>query len=405
MKILVIGAGIGGLTFIRSLQYLHSVVKNFKCSIWLAERDAVFREGVGIVLHPNGLRILDTIGLSKEIEQFSNAIGSIDVLKNGRHTHIDLQQVWGIHNPTRSILRKDLHTVLAKDIENKPDFPVKVLMGCSVEKILQNEHSISVEFENGTTESFDLVIAADGVQSQARKFFFPEVKAINTHLFYMRFITQCQSKMESSVWNVTERNGVSYGFIPLTENRQHCFVQLQTSVHPFMPGEEEHYIRKSIIQLDPLLSDAWCNRSGSIHSGFAYMVPPGCWNIGNCVLLGDAAHAVSPTLSQGGSLAMEDALALALSLYGKGSIPEAIHLYQQTRNERCMWAYRMAVSQLSSLRKSTSEGTKTHSDPFLATRLMAGMYKPFKTDALCESLLLKFKSVQTTHQFNNLQTN
>jgi 2-polyprenyl-6-methoxyphenol hydroxylase-like FAD-dependent oxidoreductase len=409
MKILVVGAGIGGLTFIRSLQYFHSSFEGLNCSVQLAERSATFRDGVGIVLHPNGLKVMEAIGLSDELKSHSNVIGSIVITKDSHNTCIDLQKVWGLDNQSRALLRKDLHALLLADITKSDSIPVSVRMGCSVEQLFQEGNKMRVQFERGATESFDLVIAADGVHSTIRQLLFPAVKAVNTDLFYFRFVTQCEAEIENPHWKVMERKGASYGFIPLTENRQHCFVQLQTSVYPCLQGKEEEYLKESIIDWDPLISDALSNRIGPIHGGFAYMVPPGSWSKGNCVLLGDASHAVSPTLSEGGSLAMEDALALSLALYGANSITEAIHFYQQAREERCMWAYRMALSQLNSLRKKrTSEKENKNGDSAMATRLMAGMYKPFLQNQFPEylqSLLLKINSTKAADLFTNLRTN
>ncbi|HSH65482.1 MAG TPA: FAD-dependent monooxygenase, partial [Bacteroidia bacterium] len=334
---------------------------------------------------------------------------SIVITKDSHNTCIDLQKVWGLDNQSRALLRKDLHALLLADITKSDSIPVSVRMGCSVEQLFQEGNKMRVQFEHGETESFDLVIAADGVHSTIRQLLFPAVKTVSTDLFYFRFVTQCEAEIENPHWKVMERKGASYGFIPLTENRQHCFVQLQTSVYPCLQGKEEEYLKESIIDWDPLISDALSNRIGPIHGGFAYMVPPGSWSKGNCVLLGDASHAVSPTLSEGGSLAMEDALALSLALYGANSITEAIHFYQQAREERCMWAYRMALSQLNSLRKKrTSEKENKNGDSAMATRLMAGMYRPFLQNQFPEylqSLLLKINSTKAADLFTNLRTN
>jgi 2-polyprenyl-6-methoxyphenol hydroxylase-like FAD-dependent oxidoreductase len=58
------------------------------------------------------------------------------------------------------------------------------------------------------------------------------------------------------------------------------------------------------------------------------------WHTGRVVLLGDAAHAVSPASGQGASMAMEDAATLGRCLTGAGDVPAALAAYEQKRRER-----------------------------------------------------------------------
>ena len=58
------------------------------------------------------------------------------------------------------------------------------------------------------------------------------------------------------------------------------------------------------------------------------------WHNGPMVIIGDAAHAVSPASGQGASLAAEDAVTLALCLRGASSVPAALSAYEQRRRAR-----------------------------------------------------------------------
>ena len=55
------------------------------------------------------------------------------------------------------------------------------------------------------------------------------------------------------------------------------------------------------------------------------------------MLIGDAAHAMSPMMGQGGCMAIEDALVLAEELRRAGDIPAAIAAYQKRRGPRVEW--------------------------------------------------------------------
>ncbi len=385
MRILVVGAGIAGLTFVRALQHFHKSFGYSNLSIEIVERASNFSDGAGIVLHPNGLNVIDAIGLSQDIIPFTNVIDAMSITKNSEEFTIHMKEVWGEKKSTRVILRKDLHTLLAQDLIKISGIPVKLRMGCSLEKISQKEHEVIAHFENGESGIFDLVVGADGIHSKVRKALFPDTPAVSTNLLYFRFVAKNEFGLRNNIWKVIEREEGSYGFIPLTENRIHCFVQLRTTKYPCSPGEEELYFKQSIVPWDPLLASALNNRCGSFHTGFAYMIPPGNWDLGHCVLLGDSAHAVSPTLSEGGSLAMEDALVLSLALCESNSIHQAITVYKEARQERCLRAYRMALSQLNSMGNHRKSLLRT-ADSVLPTQLMAGMYKPLLENPLPKKL-------------------
>src|SRR5262245_61659644 len=124
MRILVAGAGIGGLTFVRALLYFHAALKGFDHSITIIERSPASRDGVGIILHPNGLNVLDTIGLLNDIIPYTNIIDELKLSREDDEISIHLRDVWGDQNVTRSILRKHLHDVLSRNTE--------VHIGCSL---------------------------------------------------------------------------------------------------------------------------------------------------------------------------------------------------------------------------------------------------------------------------------
>jgi 2-polyprenyl-6-methoxyphenol hydroxylase-like FAD-dependent oxidoreductase len=61
------------------------------------------------------------------------------------------------------------------------------------------------------------------------------------------------------------------------------------------------------------------------------------WQRGRVVLIGDAAHASSPMMGQGGCMAMEDAWVLAAELRAAPSVEQALHAYVRRRTPRVAW--------------------------------------------------------------------
>src|ERR1700681_1955947 len=75
------------------------------------------------------------------------------------------------------------------------------------------------------------------------------------------------------------------------------------------------------------------------------------WHIGRVVLVGDAAHASSPMLGQGGCMAMEDACVLAEELHSGATLDAALASFAKRRKPRVEWVQQqsMAVTQMQAL--------------------------------------------------------
>jgi len=76
---------------------------------------------------------------------------------------------------------------------------------------------------------------------------------------------------------------------------------------------------------------------GEIHCSPIEWLPAPAWHSGRVVLIGDAAHAMSPMMGQGGCMAIEDAHVLAEELRNAGDIPAAIAAYEKRRGPRVEW--------------------------------------------------------------------
>ena len=380
IRILVAGAGLGGLTLVRALQ-------GFDASIDIVERSSTFAPmGVGIVLHPNGMAVLAHLGLSEMVRAKGNVIRRMELIRENYRLDLLLSEVWsGASHSTISILRPDLHEILAQASLSVRQNNVRLRMGCRVTAVNISDGEPQAIFDDGTIERYDLIVAADGVHSAIRRSLLPGSDAVPTNLLYFRFPAYNTIGLPPDTWRTVERAGASYGFIPLANNRVHCFVQLRTVENPDYRGVEEEFFEREFCPWDVVLQQALKARCGPLHAGFAYMVSPFSWGTGACVLLGDAAHAISPTLSEGGSLAMEDAVVLSLALRRTNSIPEAIDTYRSVRQKRVMWSHRMALAQVNSMRR---QRTQIQTDSAIATRHLQQMYEPLRANPIPDFLLM-----------------
>jgi 2-polyprenyl-6-methoxyphenol hydroxylase-like FAD-dependent oxidoreductase len=74
-----------------------------------------------------------------------------------------------------------------------------------------------------------------------------------------------------------------------------------------------------------------------VHCSPVEWLPGTAWCRGRVVLIGDAAHAISPMMGQGGCMAIEDAVVLADELRRAPDIPAAIAAFVSRRRPRVDW--------------------------------------------------------------------
>jgi 2-polyprenyl-6-methoxyphenol hydroxylase-like FAD-dependent oxidoreductase len=375
-RVLIVGAGIAGLTLACALRE----------SSWQVDIvDQASGEGdlgVGIVIHPNGMQVLEILGLAGRVAALGNAVHTLAIVRGDQTRAIDLSEVWpGSHQPTLAIRRSQLHDVLVSAAERSAPAPRirhdTRLVGLSLEEPLRPVASL----DGGETQAYDLVVGADGVHSTVRRLLDPTARAVSTWLTFTRWTAPVDG-LDDHTWRTTERREGSYGSIPLGGGRAHCFVQTRApeKADAGPPGFDLEQLRS----WDPGLAVAY-EKADQMHSGTAHLVRPVTWGAGACVLLGDAAHAVSPTLTQGGSLAAEDALVLGHVLDRADPEVDVARLLQSfrlARAARVQWASRMSLAQLNRLARDTAPSWSI--DASAATRHLEQVYAPMSAPPLAD---------------------
>jgi 2-polyprenyl-6-methoxyphenol hydroxylase-like FAD-dependent oxidoreductase len=127
--------------------------------------------------------------------------------------------------------------------------------------------------------------------------------------------------------------GGTYGFANVTQPR----------AHDPMEGRLER-MRRRFAGFGRLVRDymAVLDSDEQIHCGPIEWLEIEQWRRGRVVLIGDAAHASSPMMGQGGSMAMEDALVLAEILQANRDVEIAIDSFVARRQPRVEWVHRQS---------------------------------------------------------------
>jgi FAD-dependent urate hydroxylase len=161
--VLIVGAGIAGLALARALA-------NAGFALHIVEREAAWRPaGTGMYLPGNAARALRALGLEAPVAARAIRIPAQRVCDHrGRLLReIDVTRAWAHVGPCLAIGRAELHDGLREGVRHVP-----VRMGLTVERLEQHNGVVSVALSDGTCGYYDLVVAADGIDSDVRRLAF-----------------------------------------------------------------------------------------------------------------------------------------------------------------------------------------------------------------------------------------
>ncbi|MFC4012811.1 FAD-dependent monooxygenase [Nonomuraea purpurea] len=314
MKIVVVGAGLGGVAAAVGLHRLgHEVT--------LLERGAELREaGTGIVIMPNGLRALETLGLAEDVRGHvlhATHAGLRDW--RGRPLLVaDLVQAQREIGSPAMIDRAELHRALRAPLP--PDL---VRTATSVERLEPDSNGVTVISDGNPITRADAVIAADGIGSKLRAQLFPgHPGPRRTGRMDLRGMLPRPPGLPPDLLAsqlVDRRSGAMFGLFPVGEDRLYWFTDSVLNGTPPDANEARRQMLSLTADWHPLVATLIeATPPADIYvdpiSHLAEPLPS--FASGRIALLGDAAHAMSPDLGQGASQAFEDAAALSRHLKG-----------------------------------------------------------------------------------------
>ncbi|MGH8923617.1 MAG: FAD-dependent monooxygenase [Acidimicrobiia bacterium] len=155
-RILIVGAGIGGLALARTLRG-----KDF--DVELIERSSVTDGGTGIYLPGNAVGALTDLGVADPViasgrvnrrQRYLTAAGKVLF-------EVDVESFWQGVGPAVGVHRHHLREALAADLPSAQ-------MGTTLSGLQQDPEAVEVTLSDGRRESYDLVVGADGVHSGVR---------------------------------------------------------------------------------------------------------------------------------------------------------------------------------------------------------------------------------------------
>ena len=323
MEATIVGGGIGGLACALALSRSGWQVE-------VLERAPEFtRVGTALVLWPNALRALDELGVGEAVRRRSTLEGQAGIRDAaGRWlSRADTAEIERRYGPTAVIHRADLVEVLRAAL---PDGVVRggvTVSGASPDGTVRH---------SGGESRADLVVGADGVRSVVRTSVWPDAPAPRYAGYTAyRMITPPLPVGESAEsWGAGER----FGYAPLQDGSVYCYAAVNAPAGGAGGGLAE-LRRRFGGWHDPIPALLAAADPGAVIQNDLYELPPlKSYTAGKVVLVGDAAHAMTPNLGQGACQALEDAVVLAALLAGG----EGLDAYDRRRRARTQMISRRA---------------------------------------------------------------
>jgi FAD-dependent urate hydroxylase len=340
--VLIVGGGIAGLTLGRALHREGLTVE-------LIERSAEWRaEGGGIAVQPNGMRVLRALGLDGAVERCGQRLRrwSFCDEAGGLLSENDLEALWGDVGPFIGIERARLQQILVAGVAG-----VRCRLGTFVLGMSQRDECVSVACSDGSFGNYDLVVGADGITSAVRGLAFDAIAPSYTGAMAWRSLAPIRPRGLAGLQFLLGE-GRFFGLCPVGEGHTYGFGNITAPRTREPTGGRLDRLRGhfagfgGIVQayLAALQSDA------QIHCAPVDWIALDRWHASRVVLVGDAAHASSPMMGQGGCMAMEDALVLAQSLGRSATLAQALTAYEVRRRPRVSWVHQESQALADSFR-------------------------------------------------------
>ena len=233
------------------------------------------------------------------------------------------------------IERGKLQTSLLSAVDGLP-----CRLGVSVTSLKQDGRRVAVTFTDGGVGEYDLVIGADGIGSTVRRLALSE--AAPTYAGQMAWRGLAERSRRRGRNPVLDGRRMLFRFLSGQRAAQVFFgyVNAPERRHDPTEGRLGHFASVSRRGAPVREGLASVDEDEEIHCSAIEWLELERWREGRVVLIGDAAHASSPMMGQGGCMAIEDAFVLAELLAGSRTVDDALESYVQRRGRAFDWVQR-----------------------------------------------------------------
>lgn len=342
LDILIVGGGIAGCSAAIALSDQGHRVQ-------IVEKQSEWRfQSSGIFVYANGLVSLDALGLLDDIVAAGFGV------PNGRNVYLDhlgdpiVETIYPTQDPERipailGIKRAEMHRVMAGRVSA---LGVPLTLGTTVVSIKQDNAGVDVTFSDNTQGRFDLVVGADGVRSTTRQQIGVDLAPRYTGFGVWRSVHRRPPELTDKIMMMGPAK--RFGIMPISDDKLYTFGTLAEPDNAYYPPEtwpsemQARFAefagpaRAFLYELGP--------ETELLYTAVEEVVLPLPWHVGRVLLIGDAAHASTPFMGQGGAMAMQDAVVLAQALARIDDPDTALRAFGKARYPVCEFVQNVSRS-------------------------------------------------------------
>ncbi len=333
MKVAVVGLGMAGTT-------LACLLADGGHDVTVVEQEADPRPvGAGIWLQHMGQQVLDRLGVLGELEELSRPVSRIDIRTAAGRRLLDLgyDAVPGAQ-PALGVHRGALFTLLHEALRRRD---VRIDTGVPVTGVRPAPGGLALETAAGDHATYDLVVGCDGSRSPVRRSMNVTVRDRAYEYGALWSIVDDPDGLASDELHQCLRGTREYlGVLPTGQGQTSVFWSVRRAdmaavVAGGLPAWRER-ARPLAGRFAPLL-DRVDHLLPATYRDVVVRTPYRLDGQHGAVLVGDAAHAMSPQLGTGTSLALADAWTLHHALATEPSLPRALAAYAAARRHHVRW--------------------------------------------------------------------
>ena len=333
LSIVIVGGGIGGLFAAKAL-----IAHGFKVSIY-EQAPALGEVGAGVYITPNSVRHMERVGLLPAVERYGARVGTASRYFRDDGTEIAPVQVsdsagW---NANFGMHRADFVTLLSAALPAGAVHVDQRAVGFE-----DSGDTARVLFASGAIAEADIVVAADGIHSELRRFVAPPSKPVFSGSVAYRGLVPAERAPQfyAGAWLMWLGRGKHFLTYPVRHGALINYVgfvpaDAEMKESWSAPGDPD-MLRREFAGWDPRIGELLRQVTSTFRSSLYDRDPLPVWTKGRLTLLGDAAHPMLPHLGQGANQSIEDGMALAtiLACADRKTAPAALIAYERLRRER-----------------------------------------------------------------------
>ncbi|GHO90253.1 oxidoreductase [Reticulibacter mediterranei] len=327
MRVLISGGGIAGLTLAYWLQQYHIP------AVVIEQANTIRRDGYAIDFFGTGYDVASRMGLLDQLRSRQIPFEAlVYVNKDGKTiARLDMRLIRKLtEGKYMGLMHETLEEVLYEALEGS----VEVRFGRWIECIEADPDTVEVTFNDGATETFDLLIGADGVHSKTRALVFGLQEQFSRYLGYTIACYPTPDRYgigkTFQMYNEPGRMVAAY-CTPQTDDLLLFFMYQSPKPEHVLREQRLSHLRKVFASMgwltEQFLSDV--DPEVSVFMDAVIQIQMRTWHQGRVALVGDACDCPTLLSGQGASLAMGGAYLLAKALHDTADYQEAFRRYEQ----------------------------------------------------------------------------